>query len=162
MRTVATAAPDTLFVDCSTIDVATARRRAVNDYCPRPGSVRGAPSVKGYRAGLAGALVLKDLRLAMDAAQGAGAATPLGAQAAQVYGMMDLAGMTDLDFSTAIRFLAGRGRPEGAGRGGCRAGRFALDSAFGLCVVEESATTFRHELPAPRAPARHHQKENGK
>ena len=76
--------------------------------------------------------------------------------------MMDLTGMTDLDFSTAIRFLAGRGRPEGAGWGGCRAGRFALDSAFGLRVAEESAAAFRHELPAPRAPARHHQKENGK
>lgn len=37
-------------------------------------------------------------------------ATPLGAQAAQIYGLLDLAGMPDLDFSAGIRFLAGRGR----------------------------------------------------
>ena len=91
---------------------ATARCWALNDYCPAPGPVPGAPSGKGYRAGFAGALMLKDLHLAMDAAQGAGVATPLGAQAAQLYGMMDLAGMTDLDFSAVIRFLAGRGRPK--------------------------------------------------
>lgn len=93
---------------------ATARCWALNDYCPAPGPVPGAPSGKGYRAGFAGALMLKDLHLAMDAAQGAGVATPLGAQAAQIYGMMDLAGMTDLDFSAVIRFLAGRGRPKDA------------------------------------------------
>ena len=94
---------------------ATARCWALNDYCPAPGPAPNAPSGKGYRAGFAGALMLKDLHLAMDAAQGAGVATPLGAQAAQVYGMMDLAGMTDLDFSAVIRFLAGHGRPEDAG-----------------------------------------------
>ena len=93
---------------------ATARCWALNEYCPAPGPVPGAPSGKGYRAGFAGALMLKDLHLAMDAAQGAGVATPLGAQAAQLYGMMDLAGMTDLDFSAVIRFLAGLGRPKDA------------------------------------------------
>ena len=93
---------------------ATARCWALNDYCPAPGPVPGAPSGKGYQAGFAGALMLKDLHLAMDAAQGAGVATPLGAQAAQIYGMMDLTGMTDLDFSAVIRFLAGRGRPKDA------------------------------------------------
>ena len=93
---------------------ATARCWALNDYCPAPGPVPGAPSGKGYRAGFAGALMLKDLHLAMDAAQGAGVATPLGAQATQIYGMMDLAGMTDLDFSAVIRFLAGCGRPKDA------------------------------------------------
>lgn len=33
-------------------------------------------------------------------------------EAAQIYGLLDLAGMSDLDFSAVIRFLAGRGRPE--------------------------------------------------
>ena len=94
---------------------ATARCWALNDYCPAPGPAPNAPSTRGYRAGFAGALMLKDLRLAMDAAQGAGVATPLGAQAAEIYGMMDLAGMADLDFSAVIRFLAGRGRPRDGG-----------------------------------------------
>ena len=94
---------------------ATARCWALNDYCPAPGPVPGAPSGREYRGGFAGALMLKDLRLAMDSAQGTGVATPLGAQAAQIYAMMDLAGMTDLDFSAVIRFLAGRGRPQDGG-----------------------------------------------
>ena len=91
---------------------ATGRCWSLNDYCPAPGPVPEAPSSKGYQPGFAAALMLKDLRLAMDVAREAGVATPLGAQAAQVYGMMDLAGMSDLDFSGVIRFLAGRGRPD--------------------------------------------------
>ena len=87
---------------------------SLNDYCPAPGPVPGAPSSKGYKAGFSGELMLKDLRLAMEVARDAEVATPLGAQAAQIYGMVDLAGMADLDFSSVIRFLAGSGRPEGS------------------------------------------------
>ena len=85
---------------------------SLNDYCPAPGPVPGAPSSRGYRAGFSGELMLKDLRLAMEVAQEAGVATPLGAQATQIYGMLENAGMADLDFSAVIRFLAGVGRPE--------------------------------------------------
>ncbi len=91
---------------------ATGRCWSLNDYCPAPGPVPAAPSNRGYRGGFSGSLMLKDLVLAMDAARQAGVATPLGAQAAQVYAMMDVAGMGDLDFSSAIRFLAGQGRPD--------------------------------------------------
>ena len=91
---------------------ATGRCWSLNDYCPAPGPVAGAPSSKGYKAGFSGELMLKDLRLAMEVAQEAKVATPLGAQAAQIYGMLDLAGMGDLDFSAVIRFLAGEGRPD--------------------------------------------------
>ncbi len=87
---------------------------SLNDYCPAPGPVPNAPSSKGYQAGFSGELMLKDLRLAMEVARDAEVATPLGAQAAQVYGMLDLAGMADLDFSAVIRFLAGTGRPDEA------------------------------------------------
>ncbi len=92
---------------------ATGRCWSLNDYCPAPGPVSNAPSSKGYKAGFSGELMLKDLRLAMEVAQEAQVATPLGAQATQIYGMMDLAGMNDLDFSAVIRFLSGRGRPRG-------------------------------------------------
>ena len=91
---------------------ATSRCWALTDYCPAPGPAPNAPSAKGYRAGFSGELMLKDLRLAMEVAREAEVATPLGAQAAQIYGLLDLAGMSDLDFSAVIRFLAGRGRPE--------------------------------------------------
>jgi 3-hydroxyisobutyrate dehydrogenase len=93
---------------------ATARCWSLNDYCPAPGPVPAAPSNRGYRPGFAAALMLKDLRIAMQAAQSAGAATPLGAQAAQIYGLMEAAGQGGLDFSGVIRFLEGRGGDPGA------------------------------------------------
>jgi 3-hydroxyisobutyrate dehydrogenase len=102
-------APEKLYEISST---ATARCWSLNDYCPAPGPVPAAPSNRDYAPGFAAALMLKDLRLAMTAAQGAGASTPLGAQAAQLYAMMEAAGMADLDFSAMIRLLAGeRGVP---------------------------------------------------
>lgn len=89
---------------------ATGRCWSLNDYCPVPGPVPAAPSNRDYRGGFAGALMLKDLQLAMDAAQGAGVATPLGAQATRIYEMMGAAGLGDRDFSAAILYLATQGR----------------------------------------------------
>ncbi|MEM9058881.1 MAG: 3-hydroxyisobutyrate dehydrogenase [Pseudomonadota bacterium] len=86
---------------------ATARCWSLNDYCPAPGPVPTSPANRDYQPGFAAALMLKDLRIAMEAAQGAGASTPLGAHATQIYGMMDLAGQADLDFSGVIRFING-------------------------------------------------------
>ncbi len=86
---------------------ATARCWSLNDYCPAPGPVPTAPSNRDYKPGFAAALMLKDLRIAMEAARSAGAATPLGAHATQIYTMMDLAGQAGLDFSGVIRFLNG-------------------------------------------------------
>ena len=42
-----------------------------------------------------------------EAAQAAGAHTPLGAQATQIYALMELAGQADLDFSGVIKLLRG-------------------------------------------------------
>lgn len=86
---------------------ATARCWSLNDYCPAPGPVPTAPSNRDYAPGFAVALMLKDLRIAMEAAQDAGAATPLGSHATQVYAMMDLAGLSAQDFSSVINFLKG-------------------------------------------------------
>lgn len=86
---------------------ATARCWSLNDYCPVPGPVPTSPANRDYEPGFAAALMLKDLRIAMEAAQGAGAATPMGAQATQIYGMMDMAGQADLDFSGVIKFING-------------------------------------------------------
>ncbi len=87
---------------------ATARCWSLNDYCPAPGVVESAPSNRDYRPGFSTALMLKDLRIAMEAARGAGAITPLGAQAAQIYAMMEAAGAGGDDFSGVIRFLEGK------------------------------------------------------
>ncbi len=86
---------------------ATARCWSLNDYCPAPGPVPTAPSNRDYKPGFAASLMLKDLRIAMEAARASGAATPLGAHATQIYTMMDLAGQAGLDFSGVIRFING-------------------------------------------------------
>lgn len=86
---------------------ATARCWSLNDYCPAPGPVPTAPSNRNYEPGFAAALMLKDLRIAMEAAQAAGAHTPLGAMATQIYTLMDLAGQSGRDFSGVIRLLRG-------------------------------------------------------
>jgi 3-hydroxyisobutyrate dehydrogenase len=86
---------------------ATARCWSLNDYCPAPGPAPAAPSNRDYKPGFAADLMLKDLRIAMEAAQAAGAVTPMGAQATQLYAMMSAAGRGGEDFSGVIRFLAG-------------------------------------------------------
>ena len=59
---------------------------SLTNYCPVPGPVPGAPSNNSYKPGFASALMLKDLKLAQEAAAAAGATTPLGAAAAQMFG----------------------------------------------------------------------------
>jgi 3-hydroxyisobutyrate dehydrogenase len=80
---------------------------SLTSYCPVPGPVPGSPANRDYRPGFAASLMLKDLRLAQEAAAGAGAATPLGAEAAQLYAMFVAAGHGGEDFSGMINFLRG-------------------------------------------------------
>ncbi|MEX0644024.1 MAG: NAD-binding protein, partial [Parvularculaceae bacterium] len=76
-------------------------------YCPAPGPVPAAPSNRDYKAGFAAAMMLKDLRLAQEAAHSAKAATPLGAQAEALYALMEAAGRDDLDFSGVMKLIRG-------------------------------------------------------
>ncbi len=66
-----------------------------------------APSNRDYTGGFATALMLKDLKLAQAAAAGAGASTPLGAEAAQLYGLFAAQGNAGVDFSGIIKMLRG-------------------------------------------------------
>ena len=80
---------------------------------PVPGIVATAPASKGYAGGFATALALKDLKLAQQAAQGAGAATPLGAAAAALYALHAQGAVADkpaagLDFSSIYTMLRGK------------------------------------------------------
>ena len=73
-------------------------------YCPVPGVGPQSPSDNDYQGGFATALMLKDLKLAMEAAGTAGAATPLGRHAQEI----DEAFAKDngvLDFSAIIKTL---------------------------------------------------------
>ncbi|WP_412033447.1 3-hydroxyisobutyrate dehydrogenase [Mesorhizobium sp. CO1-1-8] len=78
---------------------------SLTTYCPVPGPVPTSPANNDYKPGFAAALMLKDLRLAQEAALAAGATTPLGAQAAQLYGLFDKLGHGDDDFSAIIKFF---------------------------------------------------------
>jgi 3-hydroxyisobutyrate dehydrogenase len=82
---------------------------SLTTYCPVPGPVPTSPANSGYKPGFAASLMLKDLRLAQEAALAAGAATPLGAEAAQIYALFNGAGHADDDFSGVINFVRGLG-----------------------------------------------------
>src|SRR4051794_26587287 len=80
---------------------------SLTSYCPVPGPVPASPANRAYQPGFAAALMLKDLRLAQEAAQSAGAVTPLGAAAAQLYALFNGQGGAARDFSGIIEMLRG-------------------------------------------------------
>jgi 3-hydroxyisobutyrate dehydrogenase len=82
---------------------------SLTTYCPVPGPVPTSPANRDYKAGFTAGMMLKDLRLAQDAAQSVGAATPLGAQAQAVYALFASAGQDGVDFSGIIKLLRGKG-----------------------------------------------------
>jgi 3-hydroxyisobutyrate dehydrogenase len=81
---------------------------SLTSYCPVPGPVPASPANRDYQPGFTAAMMLKDLKLAQEAANASGAATPLGAEAAQLYGLYAGAGEAESDFSGIIRFLRGK------------------------------------------------------
>jgi 3-hydroxyisobutyrate dehydrogenase len=81
---------------------------SLTSYCPVPGPVPASPANNDYKPGFAAALMLKDLKLAQEAALAAGASTPLGAEAAQLYALFNAAGGAGKDFSGIIEFLRGK------------------------------------------------------
>ena len=81
---------------------------SLTTYCPVPGPVPASPANRGYKPGFAAALMLKDLKLSQEAAQSAGAATPLGAEATQLYALFNAQGNAGADFSGIINFLRGQ------------------------------------------------------
>ncbi len=81
---------------------------SLTSYCPVPGLVPAAPSNRDFEGGFSTAMMLKDLKLAQAAAAGAGAATPLGANAEALYALFDRLGNGEKDFSAVIKLLAGR------------------------------------------------------
>jgi 3-hydroxyisobutyrate dehydrogenase len=87
---------------------------SVNTYCPVPGVGPRSPADDDYRPGFAAELMLKDLRLAQEAARSADAATPLGAQAAALYDAFVTAGGRGRDFSAMLLHLAAQHHAEGA------------------------------------------------
>jgi 3-hydroxyisobutyrate dehydrogenase len=78
---------------------------SMTSYCPVPGVGPQSPADNDYQGGFAAALMLKDLKLAMEAAQSVGADVPMGTRAAELYAAFDKAGKGGLDFSAIIKTL---------------------------------------------------------
>ena len=78
---------------------------SMTSYCPVPGVGPKTPADNDYKGGFAAGLMLKDLRLAMDAAEDADAAVPLAARARALYEDYVGAGNAEVDFSGIIRTL---------------------------------------------------------
>jgi 3-hydroxyisobutyrate dehydrogenase len=81
---------------------------SLTNYCPVPGPVPASPANRDYQAGFTAAMMLKDLMLAQQAAQAAGASTPLGAEAAQLFNLFVNSGHGAKDFSGIIKMLDGK------------------------------------------------------
>ncbi|MGA2817999.1 MAG: 3-hydroxyisobutyrate dehydrogenase, partial [Xanthobacteraceae bacterium] len=78
---------------------------SLTSYCPVPGPVPASPANNDYKPGFAAALMLKDLKLAREAAQSVKAKTALGAQAAQIYEHFAQEGHSGSDFSAIIKLV---------------------------------------------------------
>lgn len=78
---------------------------SMTSYCPVPGVGPTTPADNSYQGGFATALMLKDLKLAMEAAQSVDATVPMGERAAALYQAFADTGQGGLDFSAIIKTL---------------------------------------------------------
>jgi 3-hydroxyisobutyrate dehydrogenase len=78
---------------------------SVTSYCPVPGVGPKTPADNDYQGGFATALMLKDLKLAMEAAETAQIDPQMGRRAKELYEAFDAAGNGALDFSAIIKTL---------------------------------------------------------
>ncbi len=78
---------------------------SMTSYCPLPGVGPASPADNDYEGGFAAPLMLKDLKLAMAAAEEAGARTPMGAKARSLYEQFVKNGGDSKDFSGIIKYL---------------------------------------------------------
>jgi 3-hydroxyisobutyrate dehydrogenase len=81
---------------------------SMTTYCPVPGPVPTSPANRDYKPGFTADMMLKDMKLAVSAAQSAGQATPMGAAAQSLYALMVQGGRGGMDFSGIIRMLQGK------------------------------------------------------
>ena len=87
---------------------------SLSTYAPWPGVGPVTASDRNYEGGFAAAMMLKDLKLAQEAAARAGATTPLGNQSEAIYALFDRLGYGGKDFSGILQML--RGNLDGLGK----------------------------------------------
>lgn len=94
------------FYDISS--VSSGQSWSMTSYCPVPGVGPQSPADNGYQGGFAVALMLKDLKLASEAAASVGASVPMGNAAEALYQVLTNRGEGSRDFSSMIQFLEGK------------------------------------------------------
>jgi 3-hydroxyisobutyrate dehydrogenase len=78
---------------------------SMTTYCPVPGVGPETPADHNYEGGFAAALMLKDLKLAADAARSVGAYTPMGGEAEELFQRFVDRGGGGKDFSGIIKMI---------------------------------------------------------
>ena len=78
---------------------------SMTSYAPVPGVGPDTPADHDYEGGFAAALMLKDLKLAEDAAKSVGAYTPMGGEAEDLYQRFVDRGGGNKDFSGIIKMI---------------------------------------------------------
>ncbi|RST30441.1 3-hydroxyisobutyrate dehydrogenase [Sphingomonas ginkgonis] len=78
---------------------------SMTSYCPVPGVGPQTPADRDYEGGFQAQLMLKDLKLAMEAAKAAGAYTPMGGEAEELYQRFVDRGGATKDFSALIKMI---------------------------------------------------------
>ena len=78
---------------------------SMTTYCPVPGVGPDTPADRNYEGGFAAQLMLKDLKLATEAAQSVGAYTPMGGEAEELYQRFVDRGGAAKDFSAIIKMI---------------------------------------------------------
>jgi 3-hydroxyisobutyrate dehydrogenase len=84
---------------------------SMTSYCPVPGVGPETPADHDYEGGFAAALMLKDLKLAMDAAKAVDAYTPMGGEAEELYQRFVDRGGGNKDFSGIVRMIDDSWKP---------------------------------------------------
>lgn len=78
---------------------------SMTSYCPVEGVGPQSPADNGYKGGFAAKLMLKDMNLALEAGRTAGASTPMGNLAQQIYDVFVKSDEEGLDFSAIIKAM---------------------------------------------------------
>ena len=94
------------FYDISS--VSSGQSWSMTSYCPVPSVGPQSPSDNGYQGGFAVGLMLKDLKLASEAAASVGASVPMGNAAESLYQLLANRGEAARDFSLMIEMLEGK------------------------------------------------------
>ncbi|HBT41002.1 MAG TPA: 3-hydroxyisobutyrate dehydrogenase, partial [Rhodospirillaceae bacterium] len=83
---------------------------SLTTYCPVPGPVPTSPANRDYTPGFAAALMLKDMGLAIAAANSTGADVTVAEKAASLYQDYADAGQAGKDFSGIINLIRDRAK----------------------------------------------------